>query len=208
MARQADTREAMLAAGVHLYSTLAGESLRALTAGAVANEAGFHRQTFYRYWSTQSDYVADLILWLLGADQAPSMNGAVLLAEGGADLETFVANLPAHDIGHVLDDEDVRMRIGLALVQAINPDSGRGRGEAYYRATMSRLVEAYRSLLERWGLQMAPGFSEVDLVRTMQALMTGFALQALAKADGRPDSIEAAQRAVVAMVQGMTRSVG
>jgi AcrR family transcriptional regulator len=207
MTQVAETRAAFLRAGVRLYQARAGESLKVLTAGAVAEEAGFHRQTFYRYWTTQSDYVADLILWLLGNERAPSMDGAVVLAEAGADLEGFVRDLPVHDIAHVLDDEQVRMRIGLALLQAINPTTGQGRGEAYYRSTMKRLTEAYETLLVSWGRELAPGYTIVDLVRAMQALGTGFALQSLAMADGRLSGVAAARRAVAAVIEGMTQPV-
>ena len=204
-----ETREAMLQAGVRLYRSVSGDLLKGLTAGAVAREAGYHRQTFYRYWETQADYVGDLILWLLGSERAPAMDGLIVLAgDPDVDLEKITRELVTHDIGRVLDDPEVTMRIGLALMNAINRGTGQGRGEAYYRATTQRLVDACRLLLERCDLEMAPGYDVTDLIRALQAISIGFALQALASTTGRPDVVPVSQRAVTALFEAMTRPVG
>ena len=50
LAHHPTTREQLLDAGIRLFREGRATILRSLTAGVVASEAGYHRQTFYRHW--------------------------------------------------------------------------------------------------------------------------------------------------------------
>jgi len=79
-----ETKVAMLDAGVRLFSAQAGELLKGLTAGTVAQEAGFHRQTSYRYRDTHAEYVQDLVRHLM-APPVALLLGLVVQTKAAAD---------------------------------------------------------------------------------------------------------------------------
>ena len=91
-----DTRVELLQAGVMLYSRLRSSHLQSLTAGRVAAAAGFHRQTFYRYWDTQAEYVQDLIRFALDGANDAAGEGISAGADGEpepSEFEPFVRAL-------------------------------------------------------------------------------------------------------------------
>lgn len=190
----ADTRTALLDAAVRLYSTGGAEQLKGLTAGAVAEEAGFHRQTFYRYWGTHAEFVQDLVRHVLA-----SADGVTVLAERPADPEDLALHLVDHDLARAMADPMVAMRIGLLMTNAV----GRARPRAH---GMEAAVRAYDELLADWGREMAPGCTTAMLARMVQALVLGLVVESKAGVDG-PDGAGVLATAIRALFESLTRPV-
>jgi len=205
-----ETREAMLEAGVRLYGTLAGDLLRGMTAGSVAQEAGFHRQTFYRYWDTQAEFTQDLIRHVLSPPSTPVADGVSVIPEsegGPVDLATFARDVAHHDFARVVDDRRVAMRIGLNVMEALTSPALAALAERYYEASISKLADAYDEALAGMGLEPAPPLTSRDLARMIQGLLLGLVLQAKVARDD-PHAGELLERAVAALLEGLTRPVG
>ena len=198
----------MLDAGVRLYGMLAGGLLRGLTVRTVAEEAGYHRQTFYRYWSTQAEYVADLIEHLLAPDPAPVANGGAAVAgprhEGPQDLSGMARAMARHDFAQVIDDERMAMRIGLLLMDALAAPPWADLCQAYYEDSLATLTAVYDEVLEGLDLAPCPPTTTRDLARLGQAQLLGLVLQAkMAKDD--PPGPELLGLAAETLLRGLTR---
>ncbi len=200
-----DTRGALLDAGVRLYSSMAGELLKGISAGSVAREAGFHRQTFYRYWETQSEYVQDLLRHVLATDTAPVADGATELADRRPprDLEDFVQDVAEHDFVSVAEDPRAAMRVGLLATDALNQPPLAELMQEFYDTTVGRLTDGYESLLDGVDRRPAGAVSTRDLVRIVQALLLGLVIQAKA-GDDEPHPAVLFEWAAVALLTGLT----
>jgi AcrR family transcriptional regulator len=204
-----DTREALLEAGVRLYGAMASDLLRGLSAGNVAKEAGFHRQTFYRYWETQSEYVQDLMRHVLGAEQAPVADGAGELVgpQTPTDLDTFVRGLAVRDFALVAQDPRVALRIGLLVMDALSTEPLADQMQTYYDASVEGLVESYEALFAALDLEPADPATTRDLVRVVQAVLVGLVLQAKA-GDDEPHAAVLYEWAARALIEGFTSPAG
>ena len=203
----ATTREEMLEAGVRLYGARSTGLLRGLTAGALAERAGFHRQTFYRHWETQSEYVQDLVRWLLDPGRGPAADGAEVLPrrhDAPADLEAFVHDLARHDLDRLLSEETVRMRFGLLMTEVLREPPFPEILQAYYESTMGRLAAAYDALLGTWGLELLDGVTSRDVARMIQAQLIGFAVLATSVQVDPPSTL-LFERSTVILLRGLSR---
>ena len=207
-ARMTDTRGALLDAGVRLYSSRAGELLKGISAGSVAREAGFHRQTFYRYWETQAEYVQDLLRHALTTEQPPVADGVTLLPTRVPpdDLAAFARDLAQHDFRRVLEDSRARMRIGLLFTGALGTAELSEDVGAFYEMTMASVAEGYESLLDSLGLETVDDTTARDLARTVQALLFGLVVQSITKEDDPHGSV-LLERATRALLEAFTRPV-
>lgn len=197
----------MLEAGARLYGARSTGLLRSLTAGALADRAGFHRQTFYRHWETQSEYVQDLVRWLMDPGRGPAADGAEVLAEGHdtpADLEAFVHDLARHDLDRFLSEETIRMRFGLLMTGVLREPPFEEIARAYYESTMERLAAAYGALLGSWGLELLEGVTSRDVARMIQAQLIGFAVLAKSVEDDPPSTL-LFERSTVTLLRGLSR---
>ena len=203
-----DTREALLEAGVRLYSSMAGELLKGLSAGNVAKEAGFHRQTFYRYWETQSEYVQDLLRHVLGTAEAPVADGATALADRRppGDIEDFVREVAEHDFVRVAQDARAAMRVGLVAMDALNQPPLADLMQDFYDTTMARLAPGYEALFDHLDRRPVVELTTRDLVRLVQALLLGLVIQAKA-ADDDPHPAVLFEAATVALLTALTEPV-
>ena len=204
-----DTRSALLDAGVRLYGSNASELLRGLSAGAIAQEAGFHRQTFYRYWETQAEYVQDLMRHVLGTSGSPVADGVTELPQRcpePVDLDAFARDLAHHDFVRVLEDPRVMMRVGLLVMQALDTAPLTGLLEDYYETTLDRVTAGYDELLAVLGREPLEGTTTRDLARTMQALLLGLVLQAKS-ADDDPHASVLLERATATLLAGLTQPI-
>ena len=201
----ATTRQELLDAGVGLYATMSAELLKGLTAGAVAEAAGFHRQTFYRYWSTQSEYVQDLMRHVLGTDRSPVADGVKVLSAPTppTDLEEFARHLSRHDISRVLEDPQVMMRVGLLVMDALDRPALTELSQQFYDATIGSLAEGYTDALAGMGRTPVGETTPRDLARMVQGLMLGLVLQAKAAEDD-PGAEVLLERATLAILAGLT----
>jgi AcrR family transcriptional regulator len=200
-----DTRTALLEAGVRLYGSMANELLRGLSAGSVAGEAGYHRQTFYRYWETQSEYVQDLIRHVLGTDMTPVADGAAVLADRRrpTDLEPFVKDLAEHDFVRVAEDPGAMMRIGLLMMDALKEEALHELAQEFYDTTIARLSQSYEELFEAVDREPAEPATTRDVVRVVQALLVGLVLQSKA-ADDDPHAGVLFEWGALAVLEGLT----
>jgi AcrR family transcriptional regulator len=192
----------MLEAGVRLYSSRADELLRGLSAGTVAKEAGFHRQTFYRYWDTHAEYVQDLVRHALDRDAAPVADGATTLPPP-TDLESFARDLAHHDFLSVLQDQGVMLRIGLIVMQAHDDAATRGLAQDYYDSLIGQVAEGYEELLAATERVPVEGTTTRDLARILQALVLGLVLQAKS-AEDEPHASVLLERAITALLTTLT----
>jgi AcrR family transcriptional regulator len=201
-----DTRTALLDAGVRLYGSSAADLLKGLSAGAVAEEAGFHRQTFYRYWDTQAEYVQELQRHVLATVDAPVADGVTVLADRRGpveDLDGFARELARHDFVRILEDDRIWARVGLIVMQALDTPALSDAAKAFHDATMDRLADGYEDLLDAFGRRAVAGTTPRDLARILQALVLGLVLQAKF-ADDDPDASELLERATRALLLGLT----
>jgi AcrR family transcriptional regulator len=204
-----DTRTSLLDAGVRLYGSNAAELLRGLSAGSVADEAGFHRQTFYRYWETQAEYVQDLMRHVLVAARAPVADGVTdLPTRRGVpgDLEDLARDLAHHDFVQVFEDPAVMLRVGLVVMQALDQSALGDQAQAYYDTTIDRVATGYQGLLDGIGRQPVDEVSARDLARIVQALLLGLVLQAKT-ADDDPHASTLLERATTAILAGLTQPI-
>src|SRR5262245_53836893 len=201
-----ETREALLQAGVRLFGNLAGDLLKGLTSGEVAREAGFHRQTFYRYWPTQAEYVQDLVRWLLTVEGTPTADGAEVLSRRSmpGDVHGFAFELARLDFATLRDDERARMRVGLLMMEVLRDEPVADLTQQYYDETMDRLAAAYGDLLEHWRLELIPGLTTRDLARMLQGLLLGLVVQTKAAHD-EPHGAQLFEWAACALITDLTR---
>jgi AcrR family transcriptional regulator len=205
----AETRTALLDAGVRLYGSNAAELLKGLSAGAVADEAGFHRQTFYRYWETQREYVQDLLRHVLGPDRPPVADGINVLPERRhlpQDPEAFVRDLSQHDFARAMTDPVGGMRIGLVMMNALAEGQPRELLQDLYDSTMGTITAGYDDLLDGWGREMVPGHTTRDLARMIQAAVLGLVVLAKGASDDPPGDVLLAT-AIRTFVDALTRPV-
>jgi len=201
----AETRTALLDAGVRLYGSNAAELLKGLSAGAVADEAGFHRQTFYRYWDTQAEYVQDLVRHALDVADSPVADGVAALPTRRAveDLDDLARDLAHHDFARVLDDPAVMLRVGLLVMHALDAE-GERLAQRYYDTSIGRTAEGYDELLATLEREPVDGTSTRDLARILQALLLGLVLQAKSGRD-QPHAGALLERATLVLLDGLTR---
>ena len=207
MGRNTDTRTALLDAGVALYGRDASQLLKRLSAGAVADEAGYHRQTFYRYWDTQREYVQDLLRHILGPTRPPVGDGITVLPEQRevpADPEAFVRDLSRHDFARAMTDPVGAMRVGLLMMNALADGQPRELLQDYYDRTMTTVAAGYDDLLAAWGREMVPGHTTRDLARMIQAVVLGLVIQSKGAADDPPGDVVLAT-AIHTLVESLTR---
>ena len=204
MTSQAETRTALLDAGVRLYGSNAAELLKGLSAGAVADEAGFHRQTFYRYWETQAEYVQDLVRHALDPGDSPVADAVTELpsTHPPADLEDVARDLAHHDFARVLEDPAVMLRVGLVAMQALDE----GQAQRCFEVWIDRVAEGYDELFATLGLEPADGTSTRDVARTLQALLLGLVLEAKFAKD-ETHGAELLERATLVLLEGLTQPV-
>lgn len=203
-----ETREAMLEAGVRLYGTLAGDLLRGMTAGSVAREAGFHRQTFYRYWDTQAEFTQDLIRHVLAPPERPVADGAAVVAASAddKDMASFIHDMARVDFVRAMEDRQAAMRVGLLMMEALKVGNAAQQTTAYYERTMSLVADNFQRLLDGWGRELVPPTTTRDLARMVQALVLGLVVQAKA-CDDDPHASVVLERAVASLLEGLTRPV-
>jgi AcrR family transcriptional regulator len=184
--RRRDTRDELLLAGVRLYRQLSSGLLRGVTAGDVAAEAGFHRQTFYRYWDTQAAYVQDLMRHVLSTSPA-SPDGVRVLPDRRlepGDPADLVRDIARFDYLRHAEDPAADLRIGVLTMQALADNEALADvAQAAYDRRLEESTEAFEDLLESWGLEPRPPLTTRDIARVGHALLTGFLLQERAARD-------------------------
>lgn len=210
MGRQrGSTRDDLLDAGIRLFRKVPAGFLKGLSVGIVAEEAGFHRQTFYRYWDTQAEFVDDLIRRLLSTTSVPVADGIEVLPTRRSEPQNpqeMAEDVARYDFHRVANDPSVLMRVGLLTMQALDDEPLAELTATYYDTSITRLAEAFASLLEGWGRECVPPFTPRDLARVQQALLMGFVLQDKAGID-EPPAVDLFRLSLAQVLMDFTRSV-
>ena len=179
------TRDRLLAAGIRLFREGRLAILRSLTAGTVADEAGYHRQTFYRHWETQHDYVADLIeLAFTPAPADPRGRGLVL----GPPPSTFDERVRAEvqrEFERLDQDPLVSVRIGLLAMGQLKEGRPRELAEAFHRDAIATLERRWAEVLDLSGRRPAAGRTIEDVARAVRGCLNGFLTEGALAGDRR-----------------------
>jgi AcrR family transcriptional regulator len=196
------TKGEFLDAGIRLYGSMTGDILNGITVQAVTREAGFHRQTFYRYWSTQAEYVHDLVRHVVDPANAPAADRiaeeAHRRASAAAKMDDVVESIARHEFVRVATDSMAPVRVGLLMMNELTTPSMREVTQEYYDRAMASLGDAIGDGLEQLGRRPAAGLTAKDLARMSQAMLTGLVVEAKAAIDEPP-----AEDLLVVALQGL-----
>ena len=171
------TREQLIDAGIRLFREGRATILRSLTAGTVAEEAGFHRQTFYRHWETQCDYVADLMEAVFAI--SPPDDKRPLLPDPPAT--SFAERLRAtarKEADRLWEDPRGAVRIGLLAMGQLTDGRPRELAEAFYLDSVQQLESSLEDILAEAGRRPTPPLTVQDVARAVRTQITGFVVEA------------------------------
>lgn len=173
-----DTRAKMLQAGVLLFSRLRRSHLENLTAGRVAEAAGFHRQTFYRYWETQADYIRDLVRFALGGENDPTVEGIRAAVGGGpvpSEFESFVRAVARHEFARFTSDPMREFRFGLIATRG-GPEEIDDLVDDFAGRVMSEATDGLNGLLRAWSREPTDPYTTRDIALAVEALAIGLSI--------------------------------
>jgi len=172
----ADTRSELLGAGARLYADPSQRLLRDLTPKAVADEAGFHRQTFYRYWDTHEQYIENLIEFVFDPVRAPVADGVLIIPDrrqaAGVTFEDVAADIARYDLARQGSDPLQELRVGLWSLRPGRPGLER-RILAYHEHTVDVLAEGYERFFARWDREPVLPCSCRDIAVGLDTLLQG-----------------------------------
>lgn len=171
------TRRLMLDAGVSLLDEATRDQLRrVLTAGKVSERAGRRRQTFYRYWDTQAEYVDDLIRHVTDPRVSQSSQRLTdLEADARPDPDRpaqEVRRMSGRTFASFTGDPAQVARIVLWAVQ-FNDDLVAERLGDLHAANDAAAAEAYGVIGELWNLEPRPPFTRESIAVLFNALRDG-----------------------------------
>ena len=175
-----DTRVELLQAGVMLYSRLRSSHLRSLTAGRVAAAAGFHRQTFYRYWDTQAEYVQDLIRFALdGANDAAgeSISAGVDGELEPSEFEPFVRALARDGFARFRSDPMRDFRFALVATRGGTEEID-DLVDDFIDRVKREASGGLDALLRAWGREPTAPYTTPDIATAVESLAMGMSLAA------------------------------
>lgn len=211
MARQGrDTREALLEGAMHLLAESSRDHLRrVLTAGAVAESAGLHRQTFYLYWSTQAEFVEDFVRYV--TDPAHSSSSERLtqldddLEDASDDPALEVRRMSARTYQSWVDDPVHFARMVLWATHP-NDEVVRECMQRLYQSNDAAAAESFAAVGEAWGIEPRPPFTLESVALLFNALRDGLMLQMMIRGDEIPASFFGDVH--LAMSKMVTRRIG
>ncbi len=197
------TRDRLLAAGIRLFREGRLAILRSLTAGTVADEAGYHRQTFYRHWETQNDYVADLIELAFRPPSPDRRTRGLVLGPPPSTFEDRVRHEVRQEFERLDQDPLVSVRIGLLSMGQLQEGRPRELAEAFHRDAIATLQARWDEVLRSSGRQPAPARSLEDVARAVRGCVNGFLTEG-ALAGDRRRARQLCESSVVLIVTALT----
>lgn len=205
-----DTREALLEGAMHLLAASSRDHLRrVLTAGAVAESAGLHRQTFYLYWSTQAAFVEDFVRYVTDPAQSSSSKRLAELdddlEDAGDDPAAEVRRMSRRTYDHWADDPVHFARMVLWATHA-NNDPVRERMRDLYRANDAAAARGSAAIGDAWGIEPRPPFTYETVALLFNALRDGLMLQLMIRAEDIPPSFFGDVH--LALSQAVSRHIG
>lgn len=187
-----DTREALLEGAMRLLAASSRNHLRrVLTAGAVAESAGLHRQTFYLYWRTQAEFVDDFVRYV--TDPAHSSSSQRLthidddLEDASDDPAVEVRRMSRRTYQSWVEDP---VHFARMVLWATHPNDELVRScmQELYQANDEAAAEAFASVGEAWGIEPRPPFTIETVALLFNALRDGLMLQLMIRGDEIPES--------------------
>lgn len=203
------TRRRLLEAGWQLLKeTPASNALSHVTAPTVSELAGVTKGAFYYNWSTQREYLEDLLDFALAVERNTSLDRVFEAAEDLAGSEvSFVEAI--RDLCRVdleAADDDVALDVQVALWGKRRTDPGvRDRLRDLYQHLNSRSVLLLKALAESQNLEPRPPYDYEKMAVVLTALLEGLALQR--GVDHRVD-LETYGQVVLSLLPAMTRHRG
>lgn len=204
------TREALLDAGTNLLARASRDQFaRVLTVGAVSAEAGRARQTFYRYWETQADYVEDLVHYITDPRRSPSSDRLAALSGEAERLDT---DDPAAEVRRMsgrtferFTGDPAQAARSLLLTVHPNDELVADRVRDLYRANDAAAADGFRAIGATLGIEPRPPFTHETVALLFNALRSGLLLHLGLDPDRVPDSFFG--DVMVAVTDGVTRRV-
>jgi AcrR family transcriptional regulator len=178
--KQSATRTKILDAGIAIWRDQATSVLiNGFTVARIAATAGVTRSTFYSYWPSTEDYVADLVTHLIDLDATNYPSIVANLTEGrgtrlaNTDLpQAIVASCRAH-FEVAVNDETFGLRLGF-LSKADDPSIAAPLRELYRHAERSQYAPFLLSL-ESWGRALRDPIDESMMQIIFSSLLEGLA---------------------------------
>ena len=178
------TREQLIDAGIRLFREGRATILRSLTAGTVAAEAGYHRQTFYRHWDTQCDYVGDLMEVVFALSDPPLERRTPFDRLAGT-FEERVRQQARAEIDRLWEDPKGAVRIGLLAMGQLGEGRPRELADAFYRDAVAQIERGLAQILGDHGRRPTAPHTVEDIARAVRAQINGFVIEAAFLADAR-----------------------
>lgn len=197
------TRDRLLAAGIGLFREGRLPILRSLTAGTVADEAGYHRQTFYRHWETQNDYVADLIELAFRPPAPDRRARGIVLGPPPATFDDRVRHEVRLEFERLDQDPLVSVRIGLLAMGQLREGRPRELAEAFHRDAITTLEARWGEVLQASGRRPAPARTLEDVARAVRGCLNGFLTEG-ALANDRRRARQLCESSVLLIVTALT----
>ena len=180
MTRGKDSRNRLLEAGMELLAESSrGDLSRVLTTGAVAERAGFHRQTFYLHWGTQSEFIDDFIDHVMDPSVSSQSERLAKLAERMPELEddpaAEVRLRNTETFSHWTDDP---VHVARMVLWALRAKDARvaAKLKALYRTNDENTAAAYKAIGDQWGIEPRPPFTYESIGLLFNALRDGLLL--------------------------------
>lgn len=199
------TRDRLLAAGIRLFREGRLAILRSLTAGTVADEAGYHRQTFYRHWETQNDYVADLIELAFRPPAPDRRARGLVLGPPPSTFEDRIRHEVRQEFERLDQDPLVSVRIGLLSMGQLREGRPRELAESFHRDAVATLEARWGEVLAASGRRPAPARTLEDVARAVRGCLNGFLTEG-ALAGDRRRARQLCESSVVLIVTALTES--
>jgi len=175
---QQDTRQELLDAGTQLLAQASRDQLgRVLSAAAVSEAAGRARQTFYRYWETQADYVVDLVNHLTDPLRSHSSQRLEALEDEATGLTpddpaTVVRQVSRQTFERFSGDPGQMARVLLWAVMANDPLIA-GHIKDLSRANDEAAARGFMAIGDALGIEPRPPFTYETVALLFNALRTG-----------------------------------
>lgn len=183
MLEEHSTRDKFIEAGVRLCREGRATILRSLTAGTVADEAGFHRQTFYRHWATQGEYVDALLEHVFSIRHVPAGRRAAVVEKRSGAFEDLVRDQVRGEFDRLWRDPNASVRMGLLSMGQLRDGRPRELAEEFHRDAIDRLAVAFAEIFDACGRCPAEPHTIEDVARAVRGQIGGFLTEAALSGD-------------------------
>lgn len=205
------TREVLLDAGTNLLARASRDQFaRVLTVSAVSAEAGRARQTFYRYWETQAEYVEELVRYITDPRHSRSSDRLASLSEEAdrldpADPSAEIRRMSSRTFERFTGDPAQAAR---TLIWTVHPNDElvADRVRDLYRTNDAAAAEGFAAIGGALGIEPRPPFTYETVALLFNALRSALLLHLGIDPDRVPDSFFG--DVMVAVTDGVTRRIG